>query len=61
MDALRRAFNNTATVGSIAVVVEAENEKARSFYLSYGFLSFPDQPGKLFLPMRTINKLFLGE
>ena len=59
MDALRLALSNTATVGSIAVVVEAENEKAQSFYLSYGFISFPNQPGKLFLPMRTIKHLHL--
>jgi ribosomal protein S18 acetylase RimI-like enzyme len=59
VDALRRSFQNTSSVGAAVVVVEAENEKARTFYLSYGFISFPDHQNKLFLPMATVERLFL--
>jgi ribosomal protein S18 acetylase RimI-like enzyme len=56
-DALRRSRENTASVGAVAVVVEAENENARQFYESYGFLAFPDHPNKLFMMMSVIKSL----
>ena len=59
IDALRRSFKNTSEVGAAAIVVEAENEKARAFYVSYGFIPFPEHPNKLFLPMATIKRLLL--
>jgi len=58
LDALKRCFATTSEVGSLAVVVEAENEKAIQFYQSYGFIRFPDHGDKLFLPMPTIRALF---
>lgn len=58
IDALKRSLVNTAEIGSVAVVVEAETENAIAFYLSYGFVQLPDRPSKLFLPMKTIAPLF---
>lgn len=58
LDALRRSLENTSEIGSVAVIVEAENEQAKTFYRSYGFLEFPGTPSKLFLPMQTIRELF---
>ena len=58
LDALKRCFANISEIGSLAVVVEAENDKAIQFYQSYGFLPFPDHGGKLFLPMQTIRAMF---
>ena len=60
LDALQRSLNNTPTVGSFAVVVEAESEKATGFYVKYGFVQLVDAPHKLFLPMRTIAALIRG-
>jgi ribosomal protein S18 acetylase RimI-like enzyme len=57
MDALRRALAASREVASVAVVVDAKDDNAVSFYRRYGFLSFPDQP-KLFLPMAVIEQLF---
>jgi ribosomal protein S18 acetylase RimI-like enzyme len=57
VDVLRRSLSSTATVGAIAVVVEAENEKARKFYSDYGFIKIPDNNDKLFMSMETIKKL----
>ena len=59
LDALRRSLENTGTIGSIAVVVDTMEERARQFYLHYDFIPFPDSPNRLFLPMKTIAKLFM--
>jgi hypothetical protein len=58
MDALRRALQATAEVASYAVVVDATNEGARSFYEQYAFCAFPDQKLRLFLTMKTFADLF---
>jgi ribosomal protein S18 acetylase RimI-like enzyme len=58
LDALRRALQATSAVASYAVVVDAINESARSFYEQYEFCSFPDRDMRLFLPMKTIADMF---
>ncbi len=58
IDALRRALQATTEVASFAVVVDAINERARTFYEQYGFAVFPDHKRRLFLPMKTIADLF---
>jgi predicted GNAT family N-acyltransferase len=58
MDALRRALVASRDVGSVAVVVDAIDETAVSFYRRYGFQPFADEPRKLFLPMALIEDLF---
>jgi len=59
MDALKRAWSNRE-IGSLAVIVDAKDEGARQFYARYGFLAFPDTPSRMYLPMKTIGKLFGG-
>ena len=58
IDALRRALLATTEIASYAVVVDAINESARSFYEHYEFCAFPDRKLRLFLPMKTIADLF---
>jgi GNAT superfamily N-acetyltransferase len=58
VNALGRCLENTSTVGTIAVVVEAENDKAREFYLHHGFIEFPDHPNKLFMMMCNVKAAF---
>jgi GNAT superfamily N-acetyltransferase len=55
-DALHRAVRSE--IASFAVVVDAKDDAARRFYLRESFLALPDQPKRLFLPMREIAKLF---
>ncbi len=55
-DALFRSVRSE--IASFAVIVEAKDEGARRFYEREGFLPFPDQPLKLFLPMADIAELF---
>jgi predicted GNAT family N-acyltransferase len=58
MGALKRALDHSRNIASLAVVVDAKDEKARTFYRTYGFINLPDHPNRLFLPMRTIEQLF---
>ena len=58
MDALYRSLCNSKEVGSWAVVVDAKDEKAATFYEQFGFIRLPKIPKRLFLPMKTIEKMF---
>jgi len=60
IDALKRALNSAESVGALAVIVDAKDEKASRFYAQQGFLAFPDTPDRLYLPMKTVEKLFAG-
>ncbi len=53
MDALMRAMSASVSIGIFAVVVDAKNDKAVSFYEKYGFEAFPDVSKRLFIPLRT--------
>lgn len=57
VDALKRCFLTSDTIGSFAVIVDPIDKDAENFYSKYGFLSLPDS-GKMFLPMKTIKQLF---
>jgi predicted N-acetyltransferase YhbS len=56
MDALYKSLRNE--IASMAVVVDAKDDKARSFYERYDFIRFPDYSHRLFLPMTVIKKMF---
>ncbi|MEA3239250.1 MAG: GNAT family N-acetyltransferase [Candidatus Bipolaricaulota bacterium] len=58
MDALHRSLKQTGKIAFFAVVVDTVNEDARTFYLHFGFSPFSDRADRLFLPMKTIEKLF---
>ncbi|HTU16994.1 MAG TPA: GNAT family N-acetyltransferase [Gemmataceae bacterium] len=55
---LRSALDVANTIGVYAVDVRATDEKARAFYLKYGFLALQDMPLHLFLPMKTVEQMF---
>jgi len=57
LDALKRCCDTSATVGSMAVVVDPIDDEAKNFYLKYGFILLPDSH-KMFLTMKTIGNLF---
>ncbi|MEI6705859.1 MAG: GNAT family N-acetyltransferase [Methylococcales bacterium] len=57
MDALYRCSISAKQVASLAVVVDAIDEKAEDFYQRYGFETLTN--GQLFLAMQTIETLFL--
>ena len=57
IDALQRSLNASRSVASVAVIVDAKDELGARFYARYGFTPFPDQPLRLFLPVKTIQAL----
>ena len=56
IDALQRSFNSE--IASMAVVVDALDDKAHAFYKHHQFMTFQEQSQRLYLPMTTIAKLF---
>jgi GNAT superfamily N-acetyltransferase len=58
-EALRKAYENAAMVGSSMVVVDAIDERAAKFYRVHGFIRLPETM-RLVLPMRTIGGLAVG-
>ncbi|CAB3764366.1 GNAT family N-acetyltransferase [Paraburkholderia solisilvae] len=59
VDALRRSLEAAQQIAAMAVIVDAKNERAESFYRHFDFLSFQETPLRLFLPMTQIAKLFV--
>jgi len=57
IDALSRSYEISKSIGSFAVVVDPLDEVVEKFYFKYGFILLPDS-NKMFLPMKTIEKLF---
>lgn len=58
VDALQRAYRQSSQIAAAAVVVDAIDEQAAHFYRHFEFTPFPDKPGRLFIPMKTIVELF---
>jgi len=58
VDALRRTLKLADDLGVHAVEVEALTAKARDFYRSLGFEPLRDDDQHLYLPVRTIRRLF---
>ena len=58
MDALYRGWKNSAEVASVGVVAEAFDESARAFYLHHEFIRLVEHAKKVFIAMKTIEKVF---
>lgn len=54
VDALLRIKKVSLSIGVYAVVVDAKNDLAASFYKYFGFFAFNDKPDSLFLPIASI-------
>jgi GNAT superfamily N-acetyltransferase len=59
LDALKRALRSSEQVGSYAVVVDAIDRAAISFYTKFGFLPTDERPDRLYLPIASIRRLDL--
>jgi hypothetical protein len=60
MDALHRALELSRQAASAAVVVDAKDDQAVAFYKEYGFIQLAKVEKRLFLPMGTIEQLFVN-
>lgn len=58
LDALYRSWVQSQQIASAAVIVDAKDEAAKHFYEHFDFLALPSTPKRLFLPMKTIERLF---
>ena len=58
VDALRRSLEAAQQIAAMAVIVEAKDQRAESFYRHFDFRPFQQTPLRLFLPMGQIAKLF---
>lgn len=56
IDALKRSFEVSKVIGSMAVVVDPIDDLAIEFYKKFGFIILPDSE-KMFLSMKIIEKL----
>lgn len=59
IDAIKRVLHASDTIGVYAIIVDALNDSAYSFYKRYGFQAFPSNPDRLFLPLQTFVNLDL--
>jgi len=59
LDVLHRSLEQSKHVASAALIVDAKDEAAKQFYEHFDFLSLPNTPSRLFLPMSTVEQLFL--
>jgi predicted GNAT family N-acyltransferase len=57
MNALEKSLLAAREVASWAVFVNAIDDNAANFYRKYGFIELPGDKRKLFLPMKTIERL----
>ena len=57
IDALKRSLEASRVVGSAAVIVDAKDSSGVRFYERYGFKLLPEQNLRLFIAMKTIEKL----
>mgnify|MGYP001579556592 FL=1 len=55
IDAFHRAIEASKVLGLFAVVVDAKDANAKSFYQKYGFIEFLDNPMILFILMGTLK------
>lgn len=58
VDALRRSLEAAQQIAAMAVIVDAKDERAETFYRYFDFQLFQQTPLRLFLPMAQIAKLF---
>jgi len=57
LDALHRSLAHAEQIAAMAVVVDAKDENAASFYRHYGFVPLQTQPSRLFIAMRLVARL----
>jgi len=57
IDAMKKCYKASEQIASVALLVDAINEQAVSFYQKFGFISFQSSRERLYLSMKTIEKI----
>lgn len=55
-DAIKRVLHASEAVAVHAIVVDATNDRAKTFYERYGFIALVDTPQRLYLPLEAAPK-----
>lgn len=58
INAIERVIEVSEHLGIIGFFVDSKNNAAKAFYEQFGFISLPDNPLELFLPLATIEKAY---
>ncbi|HDH17043.1 MAG TPA: GNAT family N-acetyltransferase, partial [Gammaproteobacteria bacterium] len=58
VEALKQILTASKKLAIIVVLIDAIDEKAKGFYLHFGFIELSGHDLKLFLPFETIDQLF---
>lgn len=61
VDALKRAAAGAREIASVAVLVDAKDDRAHRFYLNHGFIPLSSTPNRLFYPIKSIAKPFASK
>lgn len=54
-DAMKRVVAVSRDISSYALIVDAKDERAKEFYIKYGFKEFKDAPLRLFIPTHVMR------
>ncbi|HMW00047.1 MAG TPA: GNAT family N-acetyltransferase [Acidobacteriota bacterium] len=57
MDIFNRVLKASQALAVYAIIADAKDDRAKTFYEKYGFQPFIDQPFRLFIQMKTIAQL----
>ena len=55
--AIKRVVNISENVGIVGFFVDAKDEAAKTYYEQFEFISLPNHPLELFLPLATLQRL----
>lgn len=58
VNAIERTLMISHNIGIIGFFVDAKNENAKAYYESFGFISLPDNPLELFIPIKTLQQAY---
>lgn len=59
VDAMKKSYQASQQIASVALLVEAIDERAVEFYQKFGFMDFQSSRQRLYLPMKTIEKIII--
>ena len=57
IEAMSRAIIIADNAGVVGLFVDAKDDRAKSYYTRYGFVSLEDNPLEMFLPLATIRQI----
>jgi ribosomal protein S18 acetylase RimI-like enzyme len=58
VNAIDRMLSVSENLGIIGFFVDAKNEEAKGYYEQFGFITLPENPLELFLPLATFQQAY---